>query len=93
MVSRSDTPSLLWCKEKTQNPGMKVVLSQINFIPGSCVDDEFTYTSVLPVRDETVEFLAGLLTAERLRRGIRAHPVTVLLLRRMRAFTGHAFMI
>ena len=30
-----------------------------------------TYTSVLPVRDDTVEFLAGLLAAERLRRGTR----------------------
>ena len=31
-----------------------------------------TYTAVLPVRDETVEFLAGLLSAERVRRGTRA---------------------
>jgi hypothetical protein len=31
-----------------------------------------TYTSVLPVRDETVDFLAGLLATERLRRGTRA---------------------
>lgn len=31
-----------------------------------------TYTAVLPVREETVEFLAGLLAAERARRGTRA---------------------
>jgi hypothetical protein len=31
-----------------------------------------TYTAVLPVREETVEFLAGLLMAERARRGTRA---------------------
>lgn len=31
-----------------------------------------TYTSVLPVRDQTVDFLAGLLADERLRRGTRA---------------------
>src|SRR6266508_1255133 len=30
-----------------------------------------TYTAVLPVRDETVDFLAGLLEAERIRRGTR----------------------
>lgn len=47
-----------------------------------------TYTSVLPVRDETVDFLAGLLTAERQRRGTRAdtralscHDQAVLVLR------------
>src|SRR5262245_9955986 len=31
-----------------------------------------TYTAVLPVREQTVEFLAGLLMAERARRGTRA---------------------
>jgi hypothetical protein len=47
-----------------------------------------TYTSVLPVRDETVDFLTGLLTAERARRGTRAgtralpcHDQAVLVLR------------
>ena len=47
-----------------------------------------TYTSVLPVRDDTVEFLAGLLAAERLRRGTReqtrslsCHDQAVLVLR------------
>jgi len=47
-----------------------------------------TYTSVLPVRNETVDFLAGLLAAERLRRGTRAntrslpvHDQAVLILR------------
>jgi hypothetical protein len=47
-----------------------------------------TYTSVLPVRDETVDFLAGLLAAERARRGTRTdtralscHDQAVLVLR------------
>jgi DDE superfamily endonuclease len=47
-----------------------------------------TYTSVLPVRDETVDFLAGLLATERLRRGTRGdtrslscHDQAVLVLR------------
>lgn len=36
-----------------------------------------TYSAMLPVRNETVDldFLAGLLAAERLRRGTRALPV------------------
>ncbi|GAA3261966.1 hypothetical protein GCM10010532_113940 [Dactylosporangium siamense] len=61
--------NLLWCNEKTQNPGMKVVLSQINFTWGSAPTMSVTYTATLPVRDETMDFLAGLLTAERARRG------------------------
>jgi hypothetical protein len=47
-----------------------------------------TYTSVLPVRDETVDFLTGPLSAERARRGTRAgtralpcHDQAVLVLR------------
>ena len=47
-----------------------------------------TYTAVLPVRAETVDFLAGLLTAERARRGTRTgtralpcHDQAVLILR------------
>ena len=47
-----------------------------------------TYTAVLPVRDETVDFLAGLLAAERRRRGTRGdtrslscHDQAVLVLR------------
>ena len=47
-----------------------------------------TYTAVLPVREETVAFLAGLLAAERRRRGTRAgaralpvHQQAVLVLR------------
>ena len=47
-----------------------------------------TYTATLPVRDETVAFLAGLLDAERTRRGTRAstrsltsHDQAVLVLR------------
>ena len=34
-----------------------------------------TYTAVLPAGERTVEFLAGLLAAERLRRGTRALSV------------------
>jgi hypothetical protein len=51
---------------------MKVILPQINFIWGSASTMSVTYTAVLPERDETVDFLAGLLAAERLRRGTRA---------------------
>jgi hypothetical protein len=50
-----------------QNPGMKVVLLQINFTWGSASTMNATYTAVLPVRDETVDLLAELLAAERLR--------------------------
>jgi hypothetical protein len=82
---------------------MKVVLSQINFIWGSASTMRVTYTAVLPVRDETVDFLADLLAAERLRRGTRGqtrslscHEQAVLVLRwcldgtRMSQFTSHA---
>lgn len=64
-------PGPLWCNVKTQNPAMKVVLLPINFTKGSAPTMSVTYTAVLPVRDETVNFLTGLLTAERLRRGTR----------------------
>jgi len=67
---------------------MKVVLSQINFIWGSASTMSVTYTAVLPVREETVNFLAGLLTEERVRRGTRGqtrslsvHDQAVLVLR------------
>jgi hypothetical protein len=83
-----DTPGALRYNAKTQNPGMKVVLPQINFIWGSALTMSVTYTSVLPVREETVDFLAGLLAAERLRRGTRGqtrslsvHDQAVLVLR------------
>ena len=83
-----DTPESLRYNEKTQNPGMKMVLPQINFIRGSASTMSVTYASVLPVRDETVDFLAVLLSAERLRRGTRArtrslswHDQAVLVLR------------
>jgi hypothetical protein len=49
-----------------------VVLLQINFIAGSASTMSVTYTAVLPVRDETVDFLSELLAGERLRRGTRA---------------------
>ncbi|GAA4725579.1 hypothetical protein Prum_011430 [Phytohabitans rumicis] len=51
---------------------MKVVLLQINFIEGSASTTRVTYTAVLPVSERTVDFLAGLLAAERARRGTRA---------------------
>src|SRR4051812_34456265 len=67
---------------------MKVVLPGINFIEGSASTMSVTYTSVLPVREQTVDFLADLLAAERLRRGTRAgsrsldcHDQAVLVLR------------
>jgi hypothetical protein len=67
---------------------MKVVRLQINFHEGSASTMTVTYTSVLPVRDDTVQFLAGLLAAERLRRDTRAetrslfcHDQAVLVLR------------
>ena len=40
---------------------MKVVLSQINFNKGAASTMSVTYTATLPVREETVAFLAGLL--------------------------------
>jgi hypothetical protein len=67
---------------------MKVVLSQINFIKGPASTMSVTYTAELPVRDHTVDLLAGLLADERLRRGTRAdtralscHDQAVLVLR------------
>ena len=51
---------------------MKVALSPIQLHKGSASTMSVTYTAVLPVRDETVDFLAGLLAAERARRGTRA---------------------
>ena len=61
----------LSCNEKTRNPGMKVVLPQINFIPGFRVATSVAYTARLTVREETVLFVSGLLDAERQRRGSR----------------------
>ena len=49
-----------------------MVPPQINFTEGSAPTTSVTYTAVLPVRHETVEFLACLLAAERARRGTRA---------------------
>ncbi len=45
-----NTPNPLWRNKKTQNPGMKVVLPQINFIKGSASTMSVTYTALLPVR-------------------------------------------
>lgn len=53
----------------------EAVLPQINFIRGSASTTSVTYTAVLPVRDETEDFLAGLLAAERVRRGTRSRSV------------------
>jgi hypothetical protein len=57
-----------------------VVFSQINFT-WFCVDDECHMHSGLPIRDETVEFLAGLLAAERVRGGTRRRDPRAVLLR------------
>jgi hypothetical protein len=80
---------------------MKMVLPQINFTRGPASTMSVTYTCVLPVRDETVTLLTGLLGAERARRGTRAgtralscHDQAVLVLRwfldgtRMRQLAG-----
>lgn len=60
----------------------------INFIEGSASTMSVTYMAVLPVRGETVAFLAGLLAAERVQRGTRTdtrslscHDQAVLVLR------------
>src|SRR5262249_28103625 len=64
------------------------VFLQTNFIEGSASAMSVTYSAVLPVRDEIVGFVAGLLAAERLRRGTGAktrslsvHDQAVLVLR------------
>ena len=49
-------PNLVWCKEKAQSPGMKVVRPKINFM-GALRSMSVTYTAILPVRDRTVVFL------------------------------------
>lgn len=67
---------------------MKAVQTNERLQKGSRVDMSVTYTATLPVRDETVAFLAGLLEAERARRGTRTgtrslscHDQAVLVLR------------
>ena len=52
------------------------------------VSDPVSYTAVLPIAEETVHFVSGLLAAERRRRGTRGrrralgcYPQAVLLLR------------
>jgi hypothetical protein len=70
-VASGDTPNLLWCIEKTQSPGMKMVRPKINFT-GALRAMSVTYTATLPVRDRTVVFLTSLLDSERARRGTRA---------------------
>jgi hypothetical protein len=60
-------------KDKTQNPGMKVALPQINFIKGSAPTMSVTCTATLSVREETVLFVSTLLHRERQRRGTRAN--------------------
>jgi DDE superfamily endonuclease len=66
-----DAPKPLRYNKKTQNPGMKVVLPQINFIWGSASRMSVTYTATLSVREETVLFVSRLLHIERQRRGTR----------------------
>jgi hypothetical protein len=65
-----DTPELLWCNVKTRNLGMNLVLPQINFIEVPRLIS-VSYTATLPVRDQTVLYVSGLLHAERVRRGTR----------------------
>src|SRR6267143_2918458 len=65
-----DTPKLLWCNVKTRNPGMNLVLPQINFM-GVPRLMSVTCTATLPVREQTVLYLSSLLRAERVRRGTR----------------------
>lgn len=66
----SDTLNPLLYNRRAQNPGMDVVLPQINVM-------EFprwmsvAYTAVLEVSEGSVLFLSGLLHAERVRRGTR----------------------
>ncbi len=67
----ADTPNLLRCNVKTQNPGMKVGPSTDQLHKGFCAAMSVTYTATLTMREETVLFLSGLLHAERLRRGTR----------------------
>jgi hypothetical protein len=69
-VGGGDTPKLLWCNVKTRNPGMNLVLPQINFM-GVPRLMSVTYTATLPVREQTVLYLSSLLHAERVRRGTR----------------------
>jgi hypothetical protein len=66
-----DTPKLLRCNNKTQNPGMKKVLPTDQLHRGSALATSVTYAAQLTVGEETVLFLSGLLHAERLRRGTR----------------------
>src|SRR5919202_3201664 len=57
---------------RAQDPGRGDVFSQIVFpTRGPAVSDPVTYTAVLPVAEETVLFVSGLLAAERRRRGTR----------------------
>jgi hypothetical protein len=56
-----DTPNPLWRSKKTQNLGMKVVLSQISLIPRFCVGGEGHIHGAVAGTRGTVEFLAGLL--------------------------------
>src|SRR3954447_7686419 len=56
-----------------QDLGRRDVFSQIVFPPrGPAVFDPVTYTAVLPVEEETVQFVSALLAAERRRRRTRA---------------------
>jgi hypothetical protein len=54
-----------------QDPGRRDVFSQMSTTRGPAVSDPVTYTAVLPVAEETVLFVSGLLAAERRRRGTR----------------------
>jgi len=64
-----DTPKLLGCNKKTQNPDMKVFLPKINLM--TVLTMSVTCAAALSVREETVLFVSGLLHAERQRHGTR----------------------
>src|ERR687894_5299 len=69
---RSPSASADATPETTQDRGGRDVFSQIVFpTRGPAVFDPVTYTAMLPVAEETVQFVSGLLATERRRRGTR----------------------
>src|ERR687894_1084262 len=69
---RSPSASADATPETTQDRGGRDVFSQTVFpTRGPAVSDPVTYTAALPVAEGTVQFVSGLLAAERRRRGTR----------------------
>src|ERR687894_639061 len=69
---RSPSASADATPETTQDRGGRDVFSQTVFpTRGLGVSDPVTYTAALPVAEGTVQFVSGLLAAERRRRGTR----------------------